>query len=211
LNVELASKEQAIMAVNVRIPEVLRKLTGGSDIVAVEAATVKEMIEAIEKAHPGLKERICDENGNVRRFINVFVNEEDIRFQENLETKLSSGTEVSILPAIAGGAGKSGKKSADFDPLLHHLKPKEAGVPPAEFTRRVYLTFNREQCTQPIIYHMVKKFDVVPNIRGASVTEDLGIMSVEVSGTRDNVEQALEWVRKQGLKVDPIEMNVVEP
>ena len=189
------------MAVNVRIPEVLRKLTNGSDMVAVEAGTVKEMIEAIEKAHPGLKERICDENGNVRRFINVFVNEEDIRFQDNLETKLSAGTEVSILPAIAGGSGKAGKAPAH----------KEGGMPPAEFTRRVYLTFNREQCTQPLIYHMVKKFDVIPNIRGASVTEDLGIMSVEVSGTRENVEKALEWVKKQGLKVDPIEMNVVEP
>jgi molybdopterin synthase sulfur carrier subunit len=190
------------MAVKVRIPEVLRKLTGGSDLVSIEAGTVKEMIDALEKAHPGIKERICDEGGNVRRFINVFVNEEDIRFQDNLETKLSAGTEVSILPAIAGGSGKAGKAAASH---------KEGGVPPSEFTRRVYLTFNREQCTQPIIYHMVKKFDVIPNIRGASVTEDLGIMSVEVSGTRDSVEKALEWVKKQGLKVDPIEMNVVEP
>ena len=194
------------MSVNVRIPEVLRKLTNGSDTVTLEASTVKEMIEALEKAHPGIKERICDEQGNVRRFINIFVNEEDIRFDDNLNTKLSAGADVSILPAIAGGSGgKAGKGGAAKD------HAKEAAPPPAEFVRRVYLTFNREQCTQPIIYHMVKKFDVIPNIRGASVTEDLGIMSVEVSGTRDNVEKALEWVKKQGLKVDPIEMNVVEP
>ncbi len=190
------------MSVKVRIPDVLRKLTNGSDLVTVEASTVKEMIDAIEKAHPGLKERICDEQGNVRRFINIFVNEEDIRFDDNLNTKLTAGADVSILPAIAGGSSKA-KPAAK--------ESKEAAPPPAEFVRRVYLTFNREQCTQPIIYHMVKKFDVVPNIRGASVTEDLGIMSVEVSGTRDNVEKALEWVKKQGLKVDPIEMNVVEP
>jgi molybdopterin synthase sulfur carrier subunit len=191
------------MPVKVRIPEVLRKLTNGSDLVTLEASTVKEMIDALEKAHPGIKERICDEQGNVRRFINIFVNEEDIRFDDNLNTKLAAGADVSILPAIAGGSGKG--KSAPKE------SGKESATPPAEFVRRVYLTFNREQCTQPIIYHMVKKFDVVPNIRGASVTEDLGIMSVEVSGTRDNVEKALEWVRKQGLKVDPIEMNVVEP
>jgi molybdopterin synthase sulfur carrier subunit len=180
------------MAVNVRIPEVLRKLTNNSELVAVEAGTVKEMLDALEKQHPGIKERICDEQGNVRRFVNVFVNEEDIRFQENLDTKLSAGTEVSILPAIAGGMAK--KESASD-----------------EYVRRVYLTFNKELCTQPIIYHLVKKFDVVPNIRSASVTDDMGIMGVEFSGKKDSVEKALEWAKKQGLKVDPIEMNVVEP
>ena len=109
------------MSVKVRIPEVLRKLTAGSDVVAVEASTVKEMIDSLEKKHPGIKERICDEQGNVRRFVNVFVNEEDIRFQENLETKLAAGAEVSILPAIAGGAAKTAKEAA----------------PVAEVTRRV--------------------------------------------------------------------------
>ncbi len=190
------------MPVNVRIPEALRKLTNGSDLIAIEAGTVKDMIEALEKAHPGIKERICDEKGNVRRFVNVFVNEEDIRFQENLETKLAPGSEVSILPAIAGGQAKPSKPASP---------PSETGAPPAEYVRRVYLTFNRELCTQPIIYNLVKKFDVVPNSRGASVTEDMGIMSVEFSGRKDAVEKALDWARKQGLKVDPIEMNVVEP
>jgi len=191
------------MAVKVRIPEPLRKLTNGSDLVSIEAGTVKEMIDALEKAHPGIKERICDEQGNVRRFVNVFVNEEDIRFQENLETKLPAGTEVSILPAIAGGSSAKGGKKA--------VTSHEDEILVGEYVRRVYFTFNREQCTQPIIYHLVKKFDVIPNIRGASVTEEMGIMSVEISGKRDDVEKALEWVSKQGLKVDPIEMNVVEP
>jgi sulfur-carrier protein len=180
------------MAIKVRIPEVLRKLTNNSELVAVEAGTVREMLEALEKQHPGIKERICDEQGNVRRFVNVFVNEEDIRFQENLDTKLSTGTEVSILPAIAGGMAKASKDEG-------------------EYVRRVYLTFNKELVTQPVIYHLVKKFDVVPNIRSASVTDDMGIMGVEFSGKKDSVEKALEWAKKQGLKVDPIEMNVVEP
>ena len=91
------------MSVKVRIPEVLRKLTNGSDMVAIEAGTIKEMIENLDKAHPGVKGRICDENGNVRRFVNVYVNEEDIRFLENLETKLDAGADVSIVPAVAGG------------------------------------------------------------------------------------------------------------
>src|SRR6266542_2700614 len=126
------------MSVKVRIPEVLRKLTNGSDMVTLEANTVKEMLDALEKAHPGIKERICDEKGNVRRFVNVFVNEEDIRFQENLETKLPAGTEVSILPAIAGGNAKAVKGAA-----------KEVAAN-GDVTRRVYLTFNSEQCTRPI-------------------------------------------------------------
>jgi sulfur-carrier protein len=91
------------MAVKVRIPEVLRKLTNGSEQVALEANTIKEMIENLDKAHPGIKDRICDEKGNVRRFVNVYVNEEDIRFLENLDTKLDAGADVSIVPAVAGG------------------------------------------------------------------------------------------------------------
>lgn len=173
------------MAVNVRIPEVLRKLTGGSDTVSVEANTVSEMLDALDKNYPGMKERVCDDKGAVKRFINIFVNEEDIRFQDNLETKLAPGTEISILPAIAGGN--------------------------EIFTRRVYLNFNAETVTQPIIYNAVKKFDVIPNIRSASIMEDIGIMSVEFCGPREQVEKALDWIKKQGVKVDPIEMNVVEP
>ncbi|HLX60843.1 MAG TPA: ubiquitin-like small modifier protein 1 [Planctomycetota bacterium] len=180
------------MPIKVRIPEVLRKLTGGADVVAVEASTVGEMLNALEKNHPGLKERICDDKGNVKRFINIFVNEEDIRFQDNLNTPLSAGADVSILPAIAGGNSPRDKKSS-------------------EITRRVYLSFTAEGVTQPIIYHVIKKFDVIPNIRGASVTDEVGIMSVEFTGPREEVDKALDWIRKQGVKVDPIEMNVVEP
>lgn len=180
------------MSINVRIPQVLRTLTNGSDTVAVEAATVGEMLSAIDAKHPGLKDRICDEKGNVKRFINIFVNEEDIRFQDNLQTPLTAGADVSILPAIAGGNAARDKKNGDI-------------------IRRVYLNFTAEGVTQPIIYHAIKKFDVIPNIRGASVTDEVGIMSVEFSGSREEVDKALDWIRKQGVKVDPIEMNVVEP
>jgi len=135
----------------------------------------------------------------VRRFINVFVNEEDIRFQENLETKLAPGTEVSILPAIAGGNAPRKEKTCII------------GTPPYDFCRRVYLNFGADVVTQPVIYHVVKKFDVIPNIRSASIMEDIGIMSVEFCGPQEQVEKALDWIKKQGVKVDPIEMNVVEP
>ena len=93
-------------------------------------------------------------------------------------------------------------------------KKKEASeepIPTGAVTRRVYLTFNRELCTRPIIYEIIKKYDVIPNIRTASVTEDVGLMGVEISGSADGVEKALDYCRTQGLKVDPIEMNVVYP
>ena len=90
------------MAVTVRIPTPLRTLTGGNESVALEAKTVRELVEALEGKHPGMKERLMDDKG-VRRFVNLYVGEEDIRFLDGLETELKDGEEVSIVPAIAGG------------------------------------------------------------------------------------------------------------
>jgi len=91
------------MSITVRIPTPLRKLTGGADEVAIEGATVGELIDNLEAAHPGLKERLCDEAGEIRRFVNVYVNDEDVRFLDGRATSLKDGDEVSIVPAIAGG------------------------------------------------------------------------------------------------------------
>ena len=91
------------MAVTVRIPTPLRTLTGGKDEVSADGGTVAEIIENLEANHPGMKERLCDEKG-VRRFVNIYHNDEDIRFLENLETELKEGDTLSIVPAIAGGA-----------------------------------------------------------------------------------------------------------
>lgn len=93
------------MANLIRIPTPLRNLTGNEAEVNVEATTVGEALNALETKHNGIKARICDEEGNVRRFVNVFVNDEDIRFQDNLETPLKDGDSISIIPAIAGGRG----------------------------------------------------------------------------------------------------------
>lgn len=86
----------------VRIPTPLRTLTGGEEQVDVPGATLREVIETLEKKHPGIKDRLLDDKG-VRRFVNIYVGDEDVRFLDGLETKLSSSTEVSIVPAIAGG------------------------------------------------------------------------------------------------------------
>ena len=88
---------------HVRIPTPLRKYTAGAEAVEAEGATVAALVDDLERRHPGLKERICDESGQVRRFVNIFVNGEDIRFLSHLETPLKAGDELSIVPAIAGG------------------------------------------------------------------------------------------------------------
>ena len=90
------------MSIKVRIPTPLQKLTGQGEV-SVEAASIKELISGLEKKYPGIKDRICDESGKVRRFVNVYLNEEDIRFLKQEETPLKSGDEISIVPAIAGG------------------------------------------------------------------------------------------------------------
>jgi molybdopterin synthase sulfur carrier subunit len=89
--------------IKVRIPTPLRPLTKGLGEVESKGANVTEMIDNLEAAHPGLKDRLCDDKGDLRRFVNVYVNEEDIRFLKGKDTLLKDGDEVSIVPAIAGG------------------------------------------------------------------------------------------------------------
>jgi molybdopterin synthase sulfur carrier subunit len=88
---------------SVRIPTPLRKLTNDLEVVSAAGANVGELIANLDKAFPGLRERICDEQGAVRRFVNIFVSDEDIRFLQELATPLKDTDEVSIVPAIAGG------------------------------------------------------------------------------------------------------------
>jgi molybdopterin synthase sulfur carrier subunit len=89
--------------VKVRIPSPLRNLTGNEGEVTVSGSTVAEVIADLESKYPGIKERLCEESGEIRRFVNVFVGDEDIRFLNGLDTPVAAGTEVSIIPAIAGG------------------------------------------------------------------------------------------------------------
>ena len=91
------------MPITVRIPTPLRKLTSDEDVVHVTATTIGAAIAELQVRYPGIQERLVDEKGEVRRFVNIYVNEEDIRFLQNQQTPLKDGDEVSIIPAIAGG------------------------------------------------------------------------------------------------------------
>ena len=91
------------MSVTIRIPTQLRTLTGGSGEVSAEGSTVGAVLKALDAAHPGIGERLFDESGKLRRFVNVFVADEDVRFMNGLDTEVSDGQTVSIIPAVAGG------------------------------------------------------------------------------------------------------------
>lgn len=92
------------MSVHVRIPTILRNLTGGAAEVSAEGATLAEVIDKLDAAHPGIRARLLDEEGKVRRFVNLYVGDEDVRFAQGLQTPTPGGTQVSIIPAVAGGA-----------------------------------------------------------------------------------------------------------
>ncbi len=91
------------MAVHVRIPTPLRKLTGDKETVEANGTTIQAIVDDLERQFPGLKERLCDERGELRRFVNIYLNDEDIRFAQGRATAVKDGDEISIIPAIAGG------------------------------------------------------------------------------------------------------------
>jgi MoaD family protein len=91
------------MAIEVKIPTILRTYTGGAKTVEAKGGTVSELIDELDSAHPGLKGRLITDSGELHRFVNVYVNDEDVRFTGSLQTPLSDGDAVTILPAVAGG------------------------------------------------------------------------------------------------------------
>jgi len=91
------------MAITVRIPAPLRKVTNNKDRIEVDAENLADMVEAMEEQYPGIKERLLDESGELRHFVNIYVNGEDVQFLQGLETPIAGSDEVSIVPAVAGG------------------------------------------------------------------------------------------------------------
>ena len=179
------------MPIKVRIPTPLQKLTNNQGEIHCDAATINEMLTALEKNHPGIKERICDGEGKLRRFVNIYVNEEDIRFLQGQDTLLKDGDDISIIPAIAGGA---------LPP------PQRTGTGrQAKLTKkRVTLVFPQDQITKPAVFTMAKKFDIMPNIRKARVTETIGEMMLELEGTEESLEKGVKYLESLGIKVEPV-------
>jgi molybdopterin converting factor small subunit len=91
------------MSVNVRVPTILRTYTGGESEVSAEGDTLSQVLDSLDASYHGIKGRIVDEQGQLRRFVNVYVGNDDVRFLDGLDTKVASGSEVSVIPAVAGG------------------------------------------------------------------------------------------------------------
>ncbi len=166
------------MAIKVRIPTPLQKLTNNQSEVSCDASNINQMLSDLEKKHPGIKERLCDGDGKLRRFVNIYVNEEDIRFLQGQDTSLKDGDDISIIPAIAGGAKLSKK--------------------------RVTLVFPPDQIKKPAVFTMAKKYDIMPNIRKARVTETVGEMMLELEGTEENLVKGIKFLESLGIKVEPV-------
>jgi molybdopterin synthase sulfur carrier subunit len=92
------------MSLKVVIPTPLRKFTSGADVVEIEASTVQEALDTLDSKYPGFRASVCDESGSLRRFINIYLDGEDVRFLENLATPVTDGAEIAIVPAISGGS-----------------------------------------------------------------------------------------------------------
>jgi len=171
------------MEVRVRIPTPLRKLAGERDVIKAQGRTVGEVLRWLTESYPGLKERLRDEQGEVRRFINIYVNDEDIRFIQNLETPLKEGDQISIIPAIAGGSS-----------------PK----------RKVTLTFPPQRIKEPVIYNIGHRFKLITNIRSANVSENVGWVTLEIDGEEEEYFKALYYLNDIGVTVEPVERNIIE-
>ncbi len=171
------------MEVEVRIPTPLKKLVNDQNIIKANGNTVGEVLEWLTDNYPQLRERLRDENGELRRFINIYLNDEDIRFLQNLSTPLKDGDQISIIPAIAGGA---------------------------TIKRKVTLTFPPQLIKEPVIYNIGHQFKIVTNIRSANVSEDVGWVTLEIDGEEEEYLKALDYLKKIGVKVEPVERNVIE-
>lgn len=177
------------MPIKVRIPSPLQKLTNNQSEVLCEAKNINELLSSLEQQYPGIRERLCDAEGKLRRFVNVYVNEEDIRFLQGQETSLKMGDDISIIPAIAGGAG-------------HRKVRGQAKTPGSK--KRVTLVFPQNLIQEPVVFTMAMKFDIIPNIRKARVTETVGEMLLELEGIEKNLEKGIKYLESRGVKVESV-------
>ncbi len=167
------------MAITVRAGAALKALLGGETEKQVDGGSVGEVIDQL-----GIRDRLCDDAGKVRRHFNIHVNEgEEIRLQQGLDTPLKDGDTVTILSAIAGGA---------------------------ESVRKFWLSFRQDLIAKPIIWEIAQKFKIVTNIRQASISKDIGLVGLEITGAETEIEKTVAYLVGLGVSVEPVELNVVE-
>lgn len=167
------------MSVTVRLGSALRTLTNGQREVTAHGDNIGELLDTL-----GIRDRLTDGTGKLRRHFNIHVNDgDDVRLQQGLDTPVGEGDTVTILSAIAGGG---------------------------EVSRRIWLTFPLELVGEPVIWELGRKFDVVFNIRQASVSREVGVLGLELSGDEAEIQGAVDFLTEKGVSVEPVELGVVE-
>lgn len=177
------------MPVVVRIPQPLQKLTQGQAEVSADGGTARDLISNLETKYGGISQRLLDGAGKLRRFVIIYLNDEDIRFLQDLDTPIKEGDTVSIVPAIAGGVTLGDTSNAK---------------------KKFYLTFPQTLIKRPVIWELMKKFDVIANIRSASISNEIGLVALEIEGQMSQVDAARAWMEGLGVMVEPVEKNVIE-
>lgn len=177
------------MPVVVRIPQPLQKLTQGAAEVTGEGSSARELIAHLETKYNGMGNRLLDDQGKLRRFVVLYLNDEDIRFLQDLDTPLKDGDTVSIVPAIAGGVTLGDATNVK---------------------KKFYLTFPQSLIKRPVIWELMKNFDVIANIRQASISNDIGLVALEIEGPQNQVDASRDWLEGLGVIVEPVEKNVIE-
>jgi sulfur-carrier protein len=166
-----------------RIPGPLRRLSDGQVTVPVEATDLASAIDALDARYPGFRDRLLDEKGELRQFVNVYLNDEDVRLGAGLRAKVDADDEIAIVPAVAGGGSSH---------------------------RRLKLIFGPSLVKEPVIYQLGRKFEIVTNIRRADVTKDHGWVLLEVSGEAEVLDKGIDFLESRGVKVEPAEGDLIE-
>jgi molybdopterin synthase sulfur carrier subunit len=160
--------------VKVLIPTPLRKFTNEQETVSVEGDTIGSLLAALASTYTGLGKPLLDENGAPRRFVNLYLNGEDVRFLQNTETPLKDGDEVSIVPAIAGGASGSEVYSLSFNPNMYNT---------------------------PILHNLSKRFRLTLTLRRAMLNEEGGWVEMEFTGPQEEIGRAIADLQTTGVNV----------
>ena len=166
------------MLVTVRIPEALRHLTGGEGELTAEGETVSEVVNDLDARFPGVRQWAFDGDGALRSYVNVFVNRRAVESVGGGSARVAPGDYISVIPAIEGAAKSS---------------------------RKVYLTFPQELIKEPLIFRLGHELNVVTNIRGASVSDEIGLVALEMEGEKEELDRAIEWLKNKGVKVEPLD------
>jgi molybdopterin converting factor small subunit len=169
------------MPVIVRFPEALQRLTGGEDEVTANGRTIAELFDDLEARFAGVRQWACDDADALRPYVSLFVNRQEVGPADGLDARVAAGDTVSIIPCVRGGAAKK---------------------------RRIYLTFPQELIREPIIFRIGHEFNIVTNIRGASVSDEVGLVALEIEGEPPELERAIEWLKKKGIKIEPLDEEV---